>query len=176
MKFTTEHKNKLSVSARLRCDSRWRKNQSEMKRTKINDDELVRIYKSGMTQIECAHVLGVTRKVICNAMKRLGIKSRIAAKRDQMGSKNSGWKGKDASLGCKHRRIYRAFGQPSKCAVCGTSDASKTYDWANLTGDYDDPSDFKRMCRSCHWKYDKKHLNFKGAKGGKGKRGTRVLL
>jgi transcriptional antiterminator len=24
------------------------------------------------------------------------------------------------------------------------------------------PSDYRRMCRSCHWKHDKKYLNFKG--------------
>jgi len=53
------------------------------------------------------------------------------------------------------------------CEVCGAKDQNRSYDWANLTGKYDDPSDYKRMCRSCHWKYDKKHLNFKGAVGGR---------
>ena len=33
-------------------------------------------------------------------------------------------------------------------------DPSCTYDWANLTGDYADVSDFARMCRSCHRRYD----------------------
>jgi len=108
-------------------------------------------------------------------MRRLGIKARVAAKRNQTGELNTGWRGEKATLSNKHKRLYRVFGSPNKCDVCGTEDETKSYDWANLTGDYDNPADFKRMCRSCHWKYDKKHLNFKGAKGGQGKRGTRQL-
>ena len=33
-------------------------------------------------------------------------------------------------------------------------DESKKYDWANLTGNYNDPKDYKRMCKSCHLRYD----------------------
>lgn len=156
---------KMSSSAKARCTDKWRHETSERLRTKIDDDLLIRLYESGMTQDECAQKLGVGRKVISNAMKRLGIKARKAAKRDQIGEKNHMWKGSGANLVCKHKRLYRAFGQPGKCDVCGTEDQSKTYDWANLTGDYDNPSDFKRMCRSCHWKYDKKILNIKKMKG-----------
>lgn len=47
----------------------------------------------------------------------------------------------------------------SQCEICGTTDADKSYDWANLTGKYDDPSDYKRMCRSCHAKQDRVILN-----------------
>jgi hypothetical protein len=32
----------------------------------------------------------------------------------------------------------------------------KRYEWANLTGRYDDVKDYARMCISCHRKYDKK--------------------
>lgn len=87
----------------------------------------------------------------------------------------------DCGIGKGPMQMEWANKQPHECIiaapcdVCGTEDKSKSYDWANLTGDYDNPQDFKRMCRSCHWKYDKKHLNFKGAKGGKGKRGTSLL-
>jgi len=175
MKFTDEHKHNLSLAAKARCNDAWRLNQSESKRTQIDDKKLVELYESGMTQIEVAESLGVGRKVVANAMQRLGIKARVAKKRNQWGENNDGWKGGDAGLSAKHRRLHRAFGQPSKCDVCGTVDKSKSYDWANLTGDYDNPADFKRMCRSCHWKYDDKYLNFKGAKGGKGKCGTRVI-
>ena len=55
-------------------------------------------------------------------------------------------------------------GKPKKCEVCGTTDKKKNYDWANLTGKFNDPEDYKRMCRSCHRKYDKAHLNFQGGK------------
>jgi len=175
MKFTDEHKKKLSNAAKARCNDEWRRLQSELKRTKIDDGLLERLYSSGMTQQEVAREMGVSRKVVANAMKRLGIQPRKAAKRNQWGPNNDNWKGEKANLSSKHRRLYRAFGQPSKCDVCGTTDKTKSYDWANLTGDYDNPADFKRMCRSCHWKYDKKHMNFKGVKGGKGKRGTRII-
>lgn len=172
---SAESRAKMSKSAKRRCTDEWRKNKSDEYRTKIDDEKLKELYQSGMTQLECANALGVGRKVIANAFKRLGIKSRKAAKRDQWGEKNTGWKGDEAGLLCLHKRLYRAFGQPSRCDVCGTADEAKTYDWANLTGKYTDPTDYKRMCRSCHAKYDKKFHNFKGKKGGKGKRGTRVI-
>ena len=165
----------MSESAKARCTTEWRKSKSDAYRTYIDDEKLRQLYNGGMTQDECADALGVSRKVISNAMKRLGIKPRKAAKRDQWGEKNHRWKGDCATLGPLHRRLYRVFGQPSKCDVCGTTDPEKTYDWANLSGDYQNPSDYKRMCRSCHAKYDEKYKNFKGAKGGKGKRGTRII-
>lgn len=165
--FSDLTKKRMSISAKLRCNKEWRKNVSERVRTKIDDKKLIKLYSSGMSQEECAIELNVTQKVIYNAMKRLGIKARKAAKRNQTGDKNTGWKGKNATKLSKHKRLYRAFGQPSKCDVCGTSDTSQSYDWANLTGDYDSPADYKRMCRSCHWKYDKKYLNFKRTRSAK---------
>ena len=152
--FSDAHKSKMSESASKRCTEEWRAEKSEAYRTKIDDELLAELYAKGHTQQECAEKLNVSRKVVANAMGRLGIKARVAAKRDQIGPKNTGWKGRHASVVNKHKRLYRAFGQPSKCNVCGTEDESKTYDWANLTGDYDDPKDFERMCRSCHRKYD----------------------
>ncbi len=166
---------RMATSAKARCTDEWKLANKERLRSKIDDAKLVEEYEAGKTQAECAEILGVSKKVIFNALKRLGVKSRKAVKRDQIGEKNTTWKGSDANIANKHKRLYRAFGQPCKCDVCGTTDESKSYDWANLTGDYDNPADFKRMCRSCHWKHDKKHLNFKGAKGGKGKRGTGVV-
>ena len=165
----------MSVSAKARCTPEWRAKKSSAYRTPIDDEKLKSLYEGGMTQRECAVALGVGNKVIVNAMKRIGIQPRKAAKRDQWGDKNHLWKADEATKGPLHRRLYRVFGQPEKCDVCGTCDPKKSYDWANLNGDYANPQDYKRMCRSCHWKYDKKHENFKGATGGKGKRGTRVI-
>lgn len=165
----------MSESAKSRCTPEWRAAKSAAYRTPIDDAKLKSLYEGGLTQRECAEALGVGHKVVVNAIKRLGIQPRKAAKRDQWGEKNQGWKGDQAKKGPLHRRLYRVFGQPSKCDVCGTCDPGRSFDWANLTGDYANPLDYKRMCRSCHWKYDDKHKNFKGAKGGKGKRGTRIL-
>lgn len=138
---------------------------------KIYDHELVErvriAYDNGATQTEIATAEGLTQKIIWKLMKRHGLTARVAAKRDQQGSKNHMWKGGDASYKAFHQRMYKSKGQPKTCEVCGSTGGRKTYDWANLTGKYDDPKDYKRMCRSCHSKYDIKHLNLKGAVGGR---------
>lgn len=64
------------------------------------------------------------------------------------------WKGDNAEYSALHRRLRENKGQPKKCEECGTEDPDKTYDWANISGDYEDPDDYKRLCRSCHWKLD----------------------
>jgi hypothetical protein len=127
----------------------------------------IQLYESGMSQTEVASELGTTQKVVHDRFREAGYKCRVAAKRNQMGEANHMWKGDAATISAMHIRLYKRFGQPSKCAVCGTDDPSKSYDWANLTGKYEDVHDYKRMCRSCHWKYDDKKQNWKGAVGGR---------
>jgi hypothetical protein len=47
------------------------------------------------------------------------------------------------------------FGKPKKCDHCGTTDTEKHYDWANVDHKYRRRrEDFKRLCRSCHLRYD----------------------
>jgi len=65
------------------------------------------------------------------------------------------WKGKKATYSAFHKRIYRIKGLPNFCEVCKTTKA-KRFEWANLTGKYHDINDYKRMCSSCHIRYDKK--------------------
>ena len=68
---------------------------------------------------------------------------------------NPNWKGADATnLTTFHKRIEEEFGKPKICAICGTTNEGLTYDWACLTGDYNNIKDYKRLCRSCHKKYD----------------------
>jgi len=122
------------------------------------------LYLSGMTQCEIAEEMGLSQKVVWRRLKEIGVKCRVAYKRNQTGIRNGSWKGNRATYAAFHYRLYALKGSPKKCEVCGTDDSSKTYDWANLTGKYENPSDYKRMCRSCHWKYDKRHLNLKGGK------------
>lgn len=69
------------------------------------------------------------------------------------GQDHHGWRGDSVTYKQMHKRVEQAFGKPMKCAVCGTTEA-KRYDWANLTGRYIDITDYKRMCRSCHRRYD----------------------
>lgn len=68
------------------------------------------------------------------------------------GPEHYAWKGEAASYDAKHLRLKVIRGNASTC-VWGCEDAS-AYDWANLTGDYDDPYDYISMCRPCHRRYD----------------------
>jgi len=122
------------------------------------------LYEAGLTQAEVAAQIGRSQKVVWNCMRRHGISARVAAKRDQWGENNSSWKGDQAGKQAFHRRLYALFGKPSRCTVCGTTD-SEHYDYANLSGNYEDINDYAAMCRSCHWKYDDKITNIRG-KGG----------
>jgi len=126
---------------------------------KIDIAEVNRLYSMNHTQTEIGKMLGVSQKTIHKAMKRHSIKTRIPAKRDQFGDKNHQWKGDDATIEAFHRRLYSRHGKPRKCSVCGTEDDAKHYDYANLSGDYKNIEDYAPMCRSCHWKYDKKINN-----------------
>lgn len=127
----------------------------------VDAHKIQALYSGGQTQAEIAKTLGVTQKVVFAAMRRAGISARKAAKRNQWGENNHAWKGDSASKCAFHRRLYSRFGKPAECGVCGTTDAGH-YDYANLTGRYEDIEDYLPMCRSCHWRYDDKHMNFRG--------------
>lgn len=65
------------------------------------------------------------------------------------------WKGDDAGYFSIHDWMTKHFGQPVGCEVCGLDDPNRKYHWANLSGAYHrSRDDFKRMCVSCHRKYD----------------------
>jgi hypothetical protein len=60
----------------------------------FTEDELARDYVSlRMTQSEIAAKYGTTQKVVWRAMQKMGLKSRVAAKRNQVGCLNASWKG-----------------------------------------------------------------------------------
>ena len=115
----------------------------------------IQLYEKGMTQSEVAAKLETTQKVIWRLFKNAGYKCRVAKKRNQFGENNSSWKGDRAGYKALHYRLYKARGRPQKCEVCGCSKRNRRYQWANLTGKLSDLNDYKRMCESCHAKYDK---------------------
>ena len=83
--------------------------------------------------------------------------SEAAKKRkvDRGGNKNPMWLGDKVGYSGIHIWIAKELGKPALCEHCGTTDAPM-YDWANKTGKYlRDISDWLRLCRSCHMKYDK---------------------
>ena len=112
------------------------------------------------SQKEIGEVYKTTQKVVFSWFKKHGIKSRVPYKRNQEGKNNSSWGGDNVTYAAFHYRVTSLKGRPKKCEVCGTTDENKIYDWANMTGNYADINDYKRMCRSCHWKYDKIGNNF----------------
>ena len=70
------------------------------------------------------------------------------------GEKHWAWKGDKVGRTALHDWVKHRLGRPNKCAVCKTTTAKK-YEWANLSREYKrDLRDWKRMCVSCHRKYD----------------------
>jgi hypothetical protein len=127
-------------------------------------EELEKLYfDSFMTQEEIGKQYGTTQKVVYTWFKKLGIKSRIPYKRNQFGENNSSWAGNNATYAALHYRVEAKRGKPHFCEACGTMD-SKRYEWANLTGKYEDIMDYSRMCVSCHRKYDKKRRELTGVR------------
>ena len=65
------------------------------------------------------------------------------------------WKGDSVGYYGVHDWITKHYGQPKKCQVCDLDDINRKYHWANLSYKYlRDIKDWKRMCVSCHRKYD----------------------
>ena len=84
------------------------------------------------------------------------------------------WKGDDVKKGALHDWVRKHLGKPKKCEHCGTEKA-KQYDWANKSHQYKrDISDWIRLCRSCHAKYDYPVRSKKWAKCVR-KRGWKVI-
>ena len=86
----------------------------------------------------------------------------IQARRDfcsykcsKTGPLNPQWKGDDASYLAFHNRVYRERGKAFGCSVCGNDSSTTKYEWANLTGHYEDIADYASMCNACHTAYDK---------------------
>ncbi len=115
-------------------------------------------YEDLKSQTEIASILNVSQKVIFSWFKKLGIKSRVAAKRNQTGENNSSWKGNNATYSAFHYRVETQRGKPHYCSACGSMDANR-FEWANLTRKYEDVNDYARMCIPCHRKYDKNRPN-----------------
>lgn len=155
--FSNETRKKMSVAAKARCTDEWRKKRSDELSTPLDTDAVRNMYESGMTQAEIAECLGVSQKVIWRHMKNHSIKARTPARRNQVGESNHMWKGSAASYKAFHLRVNSERGKAKEygCSMCGRTDSDVCYDWANLSGNYDDINDYAPMCRSCHRKYDR---------------------
>jgi hypothetical protein len=72
------------------------------------------------------------------------------------GKYHPAWKENTIVYSTLHGRLKRYKGKANKCDVCGEGRKNKRYEWANLTGNYSDINDYKKMCKSCHTLYDNK--------------------
>lgn len=119
-------------------------------------DEVKDLYAKGMNMRSLASMFGVHINTISRHLRAHGVTARRHLEiGKRWGEAHHMWKGDNASVRNFHRRLHRRKGLPKHCEECGTSDPRYTYDWANLTGNYKDMDDYKRMCRKCHRQYDK---------------------
>lgn len=109
------------------------------------------MYRSGMTVTEIRREFPKGYRVQ-TILERYLPERRTAAKRDQRGPANHMWRGDEAGYAALHLRVAAERGQPSECSWCGATDGR--FEWANLSGLYEDISDYERLCASCHRTYD----------------------
>jgi DNA-binding CsgD family transcriptional regulator len=120
----------------------------------VSKEELERLYVvEKLTQAEIAKRLNVSTKQIETAMRKFNMPRRRAV-HNRSGLKSWHWKGNRAGYQAKHLRVQKARGKPQRCEMCGTKNPDQKYHWANLTGNYDDVNDYKRMCVPCHKRFD----------------------
>lgn len=113
-----------------------------------------------LSQSEIGQRYGTTQKVVFTWFIKLGIQSRIPFKRNQKRENNTSWKGDNVTYAAFHYRVQSARGKADHCEECGKID-NAVFDWANMTGNFNDVMDYKMMCRSCHFKFDKIGQNFR---------------
>lgn len=77
-----------------------------------------------------------------------------ALRRLRRGADHHGWKGDDLGYTAAHKRVRVARGTPQHCESCGTTDPSKPYDWAYVEGNRAEPTNYRRLCRLCHVRFD----------------------
>jgi len=91
-------------------------------------------------------------------------------------NKSPNWKGDKVGIDALHNWVEKHLGKPKKCSKCQTVKAKK-YDWANISGKYKrDLNDWIRLCRKCHFNFDKKERSKKWRITVKQKYGWKVKL
>jgi predicted Fe-S protein YdhL (DUF1289 family) len=127
----------------------------------LNINNIIEMYESGYTQQSIANYYGTTQKVIWSRLKKASHKCRVPKNLKQNGKDNASWKGNEAGYKAFHYRLYSVRGKPDYCSMCERTEA-KRFEWANMTGTYEDIYDYVRLCSSCHAKFDNKVRHLKG--------------
>lgn len=73
-----------------------------------------------------------------------------------LGVLSSQWKGGGATYAAFHSWLTRNYGKADRCENRDCPGISQNFEWALLKGKLHDHkrNNYKRMCRSCHRKYD----------------------
>jgi hypothetical protein len=85
-----------------------------------------------------------------------------------LGEKHPNWKGDEIGYRALHKWVEFRLGKPRFCENCGNGNLThREYHWANISGLYKRQlSDWRRLCVSCHSKFDfkegKRVRNYKG--------------
>lgn len=95
----------------------------------------------------------------CNKIRLIGKRRSIKTEFNRgrtLGENNNKWKGDSVGYYGVHDWIKYHYGSPLKCEQCGfESERSMQFNWANISKRYKrDRSDWLRLCRKCHHKYD----------------------
>lgn len=121
----------------------------------IKIDDCISLYESGWTTKEVGEKFGISKELLQFYFNKIGYECRKYTDRHPTRkSPRLSWNANNISYTAQHRRVYRARGSPSKCELCKTTENKNKYDWANLTGNYNDVNDFMRMCKKCHKNFD----------------------
>ena len=127
MKFTEEHREKLSISAKKRCTEAWRKERSnmmkELKRNPCSEETKKRISKAtiGKNKGNKAWNCGLTKETDLR-VKELGIATGNI-------KRGHSWKGDDVKHGRfitlgHYKQMFKE--QNGVCAICGKEETRKT--------------------------------------------------
>ncbi len=111
---------------------------------RVSTEELARRYLAGESILMIAKIANYSPAAISARLRKAGVQMRPIGVYRQT----------EASYSAYHHRVTAARGKPKACEDCGCTDPACRYEWANLTGNYADPNDYKRLCKPCHVLFD----------------------
>lgn len=136
--------------------------------------ELQKLYSKKKFLELCVHYnVGVT--LLWKWLSYHGIKNKKKISQPRL-SLSPNWIGDNIGYQGAHRRVRIIRGTPNICEICKTKDPLKFYDWANITGNFKNIMDYKRMCRKCHRIFDHMGERLRGENSSKAKLTERKVL